>query len=66
MTAPDRPDRTDRPRIAVVGAGWWSANHHVPSLAQHDGAELVAICDPEFAELMTPVAELSMIGLRTV
>ncbi|WNB87199.1 Gfo/Idh/MocA family oxidoreductase [Cellulomonas sp. ATA003] len=44
MTGSDRPDR---PRIAVVGAGWWSANHHVPSLAQHDGAELVAICDPD-------------------
>ncbi|WP_298457468.1 Gfo/Idh/MocA family protein [uncultured Cellulomonas sp.] len=35
------------PRIAVVGTGWWSANHHVPSLAQYDGAELVALCDPQ-------------------
>jgi predicted dehydrogenase len=36
-----------RPRIGVVGAGWWSANHHVPSLAAYDDAELVALCDPQ-------------------
>ncbi len=35
------------PRIAVVGTGWWSANHHVPSLASYDGADLVALCDPQ-------------------
>ena len=40
------PSGTRVPRIAVVGTGWWSANHHVPSLAQYDGAELVALCDP--------------------
>lgn len=36
-----------RARVVVVGAGWWSANHHVPSLAAYDGAELVALCDPD-------------------
>ncbi|WP_164983864.1 Gfo/Idh/MocA family protein [Cellulomonas endophytica] len=36
-----------QPRIAVVGTGWWSANHHVPSLASADGAELLALCDPD-------------------
>lgn len=35
------------PRIAVVGTGWWSANHHIPSLAGFPGAELIALCDPE-------------------
>ena len=35
------------PRIGVVGTGWWSANHHVPSLAGYDGADLVALCDPQ-------------------
>jgi hypothetical protein len=30
------------PRIAVVGTGWWSANHLVPSPAPYDGADLVA------------------------
>ncbi|MBX9243531.1 Gfo/Idh/MocA family oxidoreductase [Actinotalea ferrariae] len=36
----------DAPRIAVVGTGWWAANHHIPSLAAYEGAELVALCDP--------------------
>jgi predicted dehydrogenase len=35
------------PRIAVVGTGWWSANHHIPSLASYDGADLIALCDPQ-------------------
>ncbi|GIG28282.1 Gfo/Idh/MocA family protein [Cellulomonas marina] len=35
------------PRIAVVGTGWWSANHHVPSLAAAPDVELVALCDPD-------------------
>src|SRR5690606_6177983 len=34
-----------RPRIAVVGAGWWATTRHLPSLASYDGAELVAVCD---------------------
>lgn len=38
-----------RPRIAVVGTGWWAAAHHIPSLAGYDGADLVALCDPERA-----------------
>lgn len=36
----------ERPRIAVIGTGWWSAGHHVPALAGYEGAELVALCDP--------------------
>ena len=42
MTPVARP-----PGIGVVGPGWWSANHHVPSLAGYDGAELLALCDPD-------------------
>ncbi|WP_250443675.1 Gfo/Idh/MocA family protein [Actinotalea sp. C106] len=61
-------------RIAVVGAGWWSANHHLPSLAQYDGAALVAVCDPvreraeevatdhDVPEVVTDVEDL--LGLR--
>lgn len=53
MTAQPAPPpgavpRLRRPaRVVVVGTGWWSANHHVPSLAGYDGAELVALCDPQ-------------------
>ncbi|WP_149202404.1 Gfo/Idh/MocA family protein [Actinotalea subterranea] len=38
---------TARPvRVAVVGAGWWSTDHHVPALLGHPDAEVVAVCDP--------------------
>lgn len=38
-------------RIAVIGTGWWSTYAHLPSLTQYDGAELVAIADPDEARL---------------
>lgn len=49
-TAGPAADRTAehsiaRPRIAVIGAGWWASTVHVPSLASYDRAELVAVCD---------------------
>lgn len=34
-----------RPRLAVVGTGWWATTAHIPSLAACDGADLVAVCD---------------------
>ncbi|HET7567855.1 MAG TPA: Gfo/Idh/MocA family oxidoreductase [Gaiellaceae bacterium] len=34
-----------RPRIGVVGTGWWSIEHHVPSLLGYEGAELAALAD---------------------
>lgn len=33
------------PRIGVVGTGWWATQYHIPSLAEYDGAELVALAD---------------------
>ena len=42
-----------RPRIGVIGAGWWASQYHIPSLLNYEGAELVAIADndPERLEL---------------
>ena len=37
---------TGRPRIGVVGTGWWATTAHLPALAGHPGADLVAVCDP--------------------
>ncbi len=37
---------TGRPRIGVVGTGWWATTAHLPALAGHPGANLVAVCDP--------------------
>jgi len=34
-------------RIGVVGAGWWSTEHHIPSLIGYDRAEFVGIADPK-------------------
>jgi predicted dehydrogenase len=36
-----------RPRLAVVGCGWWGTQVHIPGLLSYDGAELVALADPD-------------------
>lgn len=36
----------DRPRIGVVGTGWWATQFHIPSLQTYEGAELAALADP--------------------
>lgn len=36
-----------RPRIAVVGAGWYATLANIPGLIEYPGAELVAICDTD-------------------
>ena len=35
-----------KPRIAVVGTGWWSTEFHIPSLKKYPDCELVALIDP--------------------
>lgn len=35
-----------KPKIAVVGTGWWSTEFHIPSLMQYPDCELVALVDP--------------------
>jgi predicted dehydrogenase len=37
---------TGRPRIAVIGTGWWATTAHLPALAGYAAADLVAVCDP--------------------
>jgi predicted dehydrogenase len=45
-TRPDAaPER--RARIAVVGAGSWAVEAHLPSLAANPDADLVAVADPD-------------------
>ena len=38
---------TDRIRVGVAGAGHWARTAHLPSLAAHPAAELVALADPD-------------------
>ena len=33
-----------RARIAVVGAGWWACEFHIPHVLENSGAELVSVC----------------------
>jgi predicted dehydrogenase len=40
----------DRPRIGVIGTGWWAVEHHLPSLAAYPGARLTAIAEPNGAK----------------
>jgi predicted dehydrogenase len=42
---------THRARIAVVGAGWWSTQAHLPSLTHYPHAEVVAIADLSLEKL---------------
>lgn len=37
----------NNPRIAVIGAGWYAGLANIPSLVDHPGADLVAICDTD-------------------
>jgi predicted dehydrogenase len=41
---------SERPRIAVVGTGWWSTEFHIPSLKKYADCELVALVDPNEAK----------------
>lgn len=34
-------------RVAVIGCGWWSTYAHLPAIADHPGAQLVALVDPD-------------------
>ncbi|GAA0943231.1 Gfo/Idh/MocA family protein [Virgisporangium aurantiacum] len=38
-------------RVAVIGCGWWSTYAHLPAIAVHPDAELVALVDPASARL---------------
>lgn len=41
----------DKARIAVIGAGWWSTQFHLPSLLSYPAAEVVAVVDKDPAKL---------------
>lgn len=55
-----------RPRIAVVGGGWWASTAHLPSLASYDGAELVAVCDPRRERMATASERFGVPGYSDI
>jgi predicted dehydrogenase len=50
-------------RIGVVGIGWWATINHIPAIAAHPDAELVAICDLDESRVRAVGAEFSIPGL---
>lgn len=40
-----------KPRIAVIGAGWWSTQFHLPSLLSYSPADVVAVVDKDPSKL---------------
>lgn len=42
---------TKKARIAVIGAGWWATENHIPGLLANPDAELIALCDADMHKL---------------
>jgi predicted dehydrogenase len=38
-------------RTAVIGAGWWATDNHIPGILSCPGAELGPVCDPHAGRL---------------
>ena len=38
---------TDKLRIGIIGAGWWTTDYHLPGLAANPDAEVAALSDPQ-------------------
>lgn len=37
----------DKPRIGIIGTGWWTTQFHLPSLVDYDGVTVAALADPD-------------------
>lgn len=51
---------SERPRIGVVGTGWWATQAHLPSLTTYDGVEVTAIADPDPEKLAAAAERFSV------
>ena len=43
-------------QVGVIGAGWWSTEHHLPGVLAYPQAELAALCDPNPERLAAAAA----------
>jgi predicted dehydrogenase len=55
-TGPD-PDNHEPLRVALIGAGWWAIDNHLPALRARDDVRIVAVCRRDPVQLQA-VAEL--------
>jgi predicted dehydrogenase len=49
-----------RPKVAVVGAGWWATQFLIPGLLGFEGADLVAVVDPDGKRLAAACKEFGL------
>ena len=41
----------DKARIAIIGAGWWACEYHIPDVLENKNAELVSVAGLGVKEL---------------
>lgn len=51
LAVPGSSLRMDKARMAVIGAGWWATQFHIPGLLGYDRAEIVGVADRDPAKL---------------
>ena len=56
---------TTQLRFAMVGAGWWAHEAHLPALAAEASIELVAVCDPDASRANAAARGLGAAGAFT-
>jgi predicted dehydrogenase len=54
---------TNKLRIGIVGAGWWSTQHHIPGLLAYPSAEIVGIADRDPSKLDAAARAYGIKGL---
>ena len=52
---------SEKLRIGLIGAGWWTTDYHLPGLAARPEVEVAALCDPQAARLAR-AAEAFQVG----
>ena len=63
-----RDDRSalERPRLAVIGCGWWATQFHIPGLISYPGVNLVGIVDPDSSRLSAAREAFGVPGFRSL
>ena len=51
-----------KPRIGVIGAGWWSTDHHMPSLKSYDKVDFCAIAELKPQKLSKAANHFEIVG----
>ena len=49
-----------RPKVAVVGAGWWATQFLIPGLLGFEGADLLAVVEPDGKRLAAACKEFGL------